>query len=426
MISLKNLFGVAILASFSIDFVSLAAAAADAKIEWEIENRFRYFKRASDFREIVKVYNKLKETSQRPTALQLEQALEKATIEEGFNKIAHADIRNGWAASVFLHTCGRGSHHNHASCKLENGDDYLNPQKTNLIFRVSGISGGACEWLVDGAVVDTKPCNADATAKNVTFDQPHVLTVRATGQATASANIVLKDALILSFGDSFSAGEGNPEQPVAFVADSYNNYNESSAINGKVQYFPVREDISTLQPRDPKFFGDLAASWTNTQCHRSLYSQHTKAALHYALEHPHVSVTYANYSCTGAEVYEGILNAWWARDDVSDTFFDDAPQIVKALRDLCKNGAPFSKTEWTNGDREDGDFNSKAAKIPSCDALISKKISAILLSVGGNDVGFARMISNSAVDAPNVFTDARPWVYGLWRKATNPQTFTLE
>ena len=74
MISLKKLFGVAILASFSIDFVSLAAAAADAKIEWEIENRFRYFKRASDFREIVKVYNKLKETSQRPTALQLEQA----------------------------------------------------------------------------------------------------------------------------------------------------------------------------------------------------------------------------------------------------------------------------------------------------------------------------------------------------------------
>ena len=114
-----------------------------------------------------------------------------------------------------------------------------------------------------------------------------MLAVQTVFQGTISTTIVLKDALILSFGDSFSAGEGNPEQPVAFVANSYSDYNASSRISGKVQYFPVREDISTLKPGDRKFFGDLAASWTNTQCHRSLYSQHTKAALLWALGQRH-------------------------------------------------------------------------------------------------------------------------------------------
>ncbi|MFO1109612.1 MAG: hypothetical protein U1E61_10550 [Bradyrhizobium sp.] len=418
-----NTAAAAFLMLLSPGFAALAAA-ADAKIEWEIENRFRYFKRASDFREIAKIYKALKQTTPKPSALQLERALEKATVDGVFNGISGGDIRNGWAASVFLHTCGRGSHHDHASCKLENGDDYLNPQKANLILRLTNPADSPCEWKLDGVLVGTKPCAAEMTARDVSYDQPHVLSVSNPVQGTISTTIVLKDAFILSFGDSFSAGEGNPEQPVAFDPGSYSLYRDSSVTGGgERQYFPVREDISGLHAGDRHFFGDLAASWTNTQCHRSLYSQHTKAALHWALEHPHVSVTYASYSCTGAEVYEGILNAWWARDDVSDSFFDDAPQIVKALRDLCESPKAFNNTQWTHGDRTDSHFNSKAASIPQCTTLIAKKVSAILLSIGGNDVGFARMIANSSVDVPNAFSNARPWVYGLWRAASKPQDF---
>ena len=417
-----KVIGAALLVLSSPCFAALAAA-AEAKIDWEIENRFRYFKRASDFREIAKVYDTLKQTTPKPTALQLERALEQATIDGKFNGITGGDIRNGWAASILLHTCGRGLHHDHASCELDNGDAYLNPQRTNLIFRLTNPADGACEWFLDGAAVATKPCSAEVAAGNVTYDQSHVLEVHTASQGTISTTVVLKDALVLSFGDSFSAGEGNPEQPVAFDPSTFNDYGRSSRVNGKVQHFPVREDISTLHAGDRHFFGDLAASWTNTQCHRSLYSQHTKAALQWALEHRHVSVTYANYSCTGAEVYEGILNAWWARDDIGDAFFDDAPQMVKALRDLCESPKAFGNTEWTHGDRNDGHFNSKAAAIPQCATLVPKQVSALLLSIGGNDVGFARMIANSAVDVKGVFTRARPWVYGLWRKAAKPQTF---
>ncbi len=139
---LGKVIGAALLLSSSPCFAAVAAA-AEAKIEWEIENRFRYFKRASDFREIAKVYNTLKKTTPKPTALQLERALEKATIDGTFNNIAGDDIRNGWAASVFLHTCGRGSHHDHASCKLENGDD--------LIKTIRGVGYQFCRTPEDAA-----------------------------------------------------------------------------------------------------------------------------------------------------------------------------------------------------------------------------------------------------------------------------------
>jgi hypothetical protein len=408
---------------FSLEFVSKAFADGPT-IDWEIENRFRYFKRASDFREIASVYNGLKtKSNQKPTALELEKALEKSAADGSFNRLSPGDRRNGWAASVFLNTCGRQPDHRHASCKLENGDEYFIPRKANVLLRVSGIPGGSCEWRIDGAVVDRKPCDKDASASNIRYDEPHTVSVQPAGGAAITNSLLLKDFLILSFGDSYSSGEGNPEQPIELVSYSFNDYNRSSRIGPIVQHFPVREDMGTVQPFDRKFFGDLAASWTNTQCHRSLYSQHTKAALHYALEHPHLSVTYANYSCTGAQVYEGILNAWRGRDEMRDNSFDDAPQLVKALRDLCGQHDRYSNTDWTKDDPNDADFDSKVAVFPPCPTAPIKKIDAILLSIGGNDVGFAKMIVNSAVDAPRVFPKARSLIYGLWRKAEAPQTF---
>lgn len=408
---------------FSFEFASKASADSPA-IEWEIENRFRYFKRASDFREIANVYNGLKtKTNEKPTALELEIALEKSAADGSFNKLSREDRRNGWASSIFLNTCGKEPDHRHASCKLENGDEYFAARKTNILLRVSGIPSGICEWRVDGGVVDQKPCNKEAYASNIRYDESHMLSVQPASGAAIATTLSPKDILILSFGDSYSSGEGNPEQPVSLISDSFNDYDRSSTIGRIVQYFPVREDMGTVKPLDQRFFGDLSASWTNTQCHQSLYSQHTKAALHFALEHPHLSVTYANYSCTGAQVYEGILNAWWGRDDVSDKSFDDAPQLVKALRDLCEQHDRFSDTEWTKGNRNDSDFDSKAAIIPQCPKPLIKKVDAVLLSIGGNDVGFANMIVNSALDAPKVFPKARQWVYGLWRKAERPQTF---
>ena len=88
--------------------------------------------------------------------------------------------------------------------------------------------------------------------------------------------------------------------------------------------------------------------------------------MQYALEHPHLSVTFLNYSCTGAEVYEGIFNAWWGRDDIALENYDDAPQLVKALRDLCKDSEPYQNTQWALHNRGgEEQYNSKPADFPN-------------------------------------------------------------
>ena len=421
-------------ATISVPAICLAlalfsnASMAAPTITWEVENGFRYFKRASDYREILRIYNAEKSaTHANPTALQLEVALEKAAAELGkFNGIEGSDRRLGWAASVYLHTCARQRDHMHRNCELEDHESYLEPKATRVILHVEGLASGNCEWKVDGEVVGTAKCN-DAenngllkpVVTKVSYGEKHSVTVVPSSGEAISGEIVVKDILVVSFGDSFSAGEGNPEKPVNFSND-FSDYTRSSRHGGflkVVDNFPVR-------PAGPQFWGDSAANWTNSQCHRSLYSQHTKAALHYSLEHPHLSVTYLNYSCTGAEVYEGILNAWWARD-VSKAFWDDAPQMVKALRDLCDDPTAFKETEWSRGDRKDAHFNSTMATFAKCGKL-NRKIDALLLSIGGNDIGFANMIANSAISArigDSRFQGAKIWVYGLWRKAAQPQTF---
>ena len=414
MCLLRALLLAASVASFIFSIYIPSTFASGPSIRWEIENRLRYFKRPSDFREIAKVYEGLKTAENpRPSALQLERALERNAI--------HAGLLDGWFAKVFDHACGREPAHGYSSCTMQNGDRYLEPVTANLILYAEGFAAGTCEWSVDNTVIDNLPCDKTAVAHNIKYDSSHTITVRPSAGAPITTTFALKDILFVSFGDSFSSGEGNPEKPVRLVRDSFNDYANSS----RGQAFPVREDLNIVADNPDHFFQDLAPKWANSQCHRSLYSQHTKAALQYALEHPHLTVTFLNYSCTGAEVYEGILNAWWARDDVVPENYDDAPQLVKALRDLCKDAEPYKNTEWALHNRGgDEQYNSKPADFPECASFV-RRPDAVLLSIGGNDVGFARMIANAAVYVPTVgpLSRARSWVYGLWRWASGPQDF---
>lgn len=254
---------------FSIDFTTAAFAAPS--IKWEIENRFRYFKRSSDFRNILKVYEARKTALKRkPSALELETELERLTALGQFNGITGSDVRNGWAASIFLHTCGRQGDHRHASCKMANGDDYFSPTMADLILRVDGVSSGSCEWRIDGVVKETASCSSQIVVRDVEYNKPHRLEVRSGAAPVPPLDFTMKDAFIVSFGDSFSAGEGNPEQPATLTNNSYDFYGELSVVNGRPQAFPVREDLTLVSEGDKnRFFNVLSASWTNTQCHRS-------------------------------------------------------------------------------------------------------------------------------------------------------------
>jgi hypothetical protein len=243
------------------------AGIAAPTITWEVENGFRYFKRASDYREVLRIYNSEKSaTNPKPTALQLEVALERAASQEReFNNIEGNDGRLGWAASIYLHTCARQPDHMHRNCELEDHESYLEPKGTRIILHIEGIASGSCEWKIDGAVAGTANCNdADNTGPGkpvtttVSYNEKHSVTVTPSSGAAIIGDITVKDVLIVSFGDSFSAGEGNPEKPVTFSND-FSDYTRSSRHGGflkMVDSFPVR-------PSGPQFWGDYAANWTN-------------------------------------------------------------------------------------------------------------------------------------------------------------------
>jgi len=221
------------------------AFAADPGIQWEIDNRFRYFKDASDFRDIADKYAELQKSSDnaKPTVLAFERELEKYGLPG-------SNMHNGWAAGIFENTCGWLTDHRYSSCKMENNKPYLAPTSSmvaNLILHTIGIGTDTCEWLIDDTTIAKQPCDGPAIAKNVKYDVEHKLEVRPSSGAPQSVKIVLKDILIVSLGDSFSAGEGNPERPVTLRDDTYYNYGASSPG----REFPVRlrffEDVE-LRP----------------------------------------------------------------------------------------------------------------------------------------------------------------------------------
>ena len=195
------------------------------------------------------VYEKLKTAENlQPSALQLEKALERR------EKAIRPNINDGWAARYFKHTCGREPTHTHSSCIMENGDRYLEPVTANLILNADGISADTCEWRIDDTVLEENSCKR-AVVHNIKYNASHDITLKPSTGAPLSATIALKDILIVSFGNSFSSGEGNPEKPVSLVQDTFNPYANSSGG----QAFPVREDLNIVEDNSGLFFSRLGS-----------------------------------------------------------------------------------------------------------------------------------------------------------------------
>src|SRR5439155_7473002 len=108
------------------------------------------------------------------------------------------------------------------------------------------------------------------------------LTVRdANGQsASITKKVVVKDWLIVSLGDSYASGEGNPDVPQKF---------DQRTLGTTVLAGPI---------------------WVDRRCHRSGNSG--PAFLGRVIEDadPHASVTFLSLACAGAEIASGVLEPY--------------------------------------------------------------------------------------------------------------------
>jgi len=264
-------------------------------------------------------------------------------------------------------------------------------------------------------------------------------------------DLKVTDILVVGLGDSFASGEGNPDSPVRLAGNFYNNYEEYrptyegdardwclSLAQGRfsiaskdcenkerrllpLQGYPTRVGADTnygsgnFQTKrhyfDRPIFRKQSSSWLSTACHRSLYSYQVRVALQLALEDAHRAVTFLGYACSGAELLQGLLLAekfaLEKEDDLSKRF--KISQLSAVAQDLCMgHNAPkrvrlatalgstytaklFDPNNTTAAEKFG---KEKEATALLCEAKEKRKVDLVLVSFGGNDVGFVPLLGH--------------------------------
>lgn len=394
-------------------------AFAQPRIEWEIANRFRLFKKEEQFRKLAEVFAALpvEDRKGRP-AFAFEDAMQRAAAKGTLGK-AFGDrvsiARWGWTSAVTRQTCFENGNHGHYECLLETGDQFMKPRVADVLAKIAdlppALAGQSCRWVAAELTV-VAPCTTEVRLARRAFDKPFDITVTAANAPVADIKSVrLRHVAIVGFGDSFSSGEGNPDKPVELVDDSPSSYQESSATNGRPRNYPRRRE------GNPGSLGHrlAAATWLNDQCHRSLYSQHVRAALVIAMAHHDTAVTLTPYSCTGAAVRAGILGYYGARDDAGDAG-DSSPQLMRYWRDYCSSRVGYSRF---NNRGRGFDWQSE---LRDCKERARLKPDAVLLSIGGNDIGFSSVIAEEVV-AKGDYGPFTELLYELWLSQVATKTF---
>jgi hypothetical protein len=374
-----------LIAPFTTPASAQTLSTSQFKIEWQVSNRFRLFQDPGLFRK--------HETAWRQYLLYVDQQGMASDERDSYvartsvlgsehvlndRYIAFSNILRdnfdwrGWAAKAQDSLCYDSRKRTHSACGgLE---AYITPQShaIELWLAGQGVSVPAtvlCEWRIAGRLVAETSCAERVSGPGIELPYPGgaEISVNVVGEPPIIAEARVKDLLIAGMGDSFASGEGNPNQPVAFAEN---------------------RRFRNMYPERRQNNAGGSARWTDELCHRSLYGQQLRAALQIAVENPQAAVTFLDYSCSGAGIDEGILgpqtyverivsgdaNAQLAARPVAGGERDS--QLYRLMRELC-----IEKPEMRRG-------------IPQCPGnRFRRPIDFLLLSVGGNDIGFSNIVA---------------------------------
>ncbi len=389
----------ALLALFILFVPALSPASAQsATIRWRLENPFRFFTDPSDTEIHRATFRALGPTDLTSPVLAAERALQRR----------HED---GWSATMYRKTCWNWSA-NRFSCPQY--DDYMNPKSHVVVADMAGIEDAAnltCTWLTapkggraqrGDAIV--QPCNEQVDL-DVPYPEGLVATVEIGGRAVAEADIKVRDILIAAMGDSFASGEGNPDIPVRFSRDRAADYGKSG--NGDLSGFPAR--IGDWKQIGDRAFISENARWLDQACHRSLYSHQLRAALQLAVEDPHRAVTFVGVACSGAEVTAGLFLRYKGNEWVPN------PPVLSQISAIAE--AQCGKRDAQAMDLPEAyHMNGQIAELKGglvlrkCARDNARKIDLVMLSIGGNDIGFSRLVANAVLSSESTLRKLGGWI----------------
>ena len=374
-------------------------ATAETRIQWRVENPFRFFADPADTEVHRASHLALAGNDLRSPVLAIERALASR----------HED---GWAAAMTGGVCWNDVAHRF-ECPIAAGagrrggrwgdaSAYIKPSSHRVIVEASGIDEAVqidCTWStaprggrrLRGEVI-TRPCK-DPVAIDVPYPAGLDLTLDIGGTRVGETRVAVTDLLIAGMGDSFASGEGNPDLPIRFSRERSIDYgapNKTTSFAG----YPAR--VGAWNRIGDKEFTDGNARWLDQACHRSLYSYQLRAALQLAIEDPHRAVTYIGVACSGSEVTAGLFLRYKGNEWVPTP---PALSQISALAEAqCGNReAPFQDLP---------EAYHMSGKIPDlqgglvlrkCDPSLARPIDLLMLSIGGNDIGFARLVANAVL-----------------------------
>jgi hypothetical protein len=395
-------------------------AQADPTIEWRLENPFRLFRNPAHTAMHARAFEALSEADRRSDPILAAERL-----------LALQTNGRGWAAQMYADTCYDQERNLYTACK-----DYILPKSHRVVFwlrerprplgdgpldAIAAAPGGVCVWSVQTggqrSVRATRraPCNEPVTLE---IPYPRGARVSVAGQTggTDSIDVKVRDALVLAMGDSFGAGEGNPDSPAKFNDARTVDYGKVKlAENGQrlhLDGYPARK--GAWRDINAPGFDRARARWWDRECHRSLYSHQLRAALQLAVENPKRAITFVSYSCSGSEVGQGILLRKPVRECAPGQSGMVPGQISTASEELCAQVdrnllMPQSiinrMPELTKLDEDDMKV-SRCSKRPAGDSSrprLKRPVDLVLLSIGGNDVGFVSVLSDAMLSRHSVY-----------------------
>lgn len=243
----------------------------------------------------------------------------------------------------------------------------------------------------------------------VRFDVPFpagaTLSVLQSGATPLSTDVVVEDLFVLGLGDSFASGEGNPDVPVQFDDARHVIYGPAPDDDPLAGY-PARAGAWT-EVGDPVFLG-LQAGWLSPRCHRSLYSHQARVALQLAIEHPHRAVTFVGLACAGAETTAGLF-----LQDAATPWLVDRPvhgQLSLAAQAQCAGGAAQERQFASVFGLEGRLPSLEQIRLLQCPRDAARRFDLILVSIGGNDIGFSRLVANAVLEDRSTLASLSGWM----------------
>jgi hypothetical protein len=359
------------------------------RIDWRVRNPFRFFSSHRDTEVHRATWISLTPEQRRTPVLSAERALGSRHPE-------------GWAAAMEGRPCWNAARNLH---QCQDAKPYAHPDSHRIVAELVDFPSAelhTCVWHANartrgGRSVSLRQSCDKAIEVDVPFPVGMTLAVEVDGREVAEQDVRVRDIMVVGLGDSFGSGEGNPDVPVRFSR-------ERSADYGKPD--PKREIVAQLvgyparvgnwrQIGDREFIANNAR-WLDQACHRSLYSHQLRTALQLSLEDPHRAVTYVGVACSGAEIVHGLFLRYRGNEWVPNP--PELSQISAVAEAQCgAREAPMQDLPEAYHERGRIEALQGGLVLRKCQAEHARRIDLVLLSVGGNDIGFSRLVANAVL-----------------------------